>query len=265
MSKPGIETQVEKWLEGRGRWLRSGGDHLVRYLSVMLGNGDQVDELFALLTAEELPDWLYVERDGRRVTQIGLTKWANQAVEYDEVSDDAWAIVGAQHVELAALRRQLAEAHDKLAEHDQLFAELTDPAAVAVPLETVEIAVSPECDHAALEAELRTARQRAAAFESANANKQTVITKLQADLKVARTAERSARRAMKKLANEVNHLMVEYLTLIRTATFSRSDSVLSRMGREHLAACVRLFARLTGSMPEESRQQLKQLERQLSA
>lgn len=266
MSKPGIEVQVEKWLEGRGRWLRSGGDNLVRYLSVMLGNGDQANELLDLLTASELPGWLYTECDGRRVTLIGLTQWrTDQAVEYDEVSNDSWEIVALQYAEIGRLQRQLADARGQLGEYEQLCSQMTDPQVVVLPVtapEPVRLAV---CDHTVLNQELTDARRKGAAFESANANKQEVIAGLQTDLRVAQKAEKSARRAARKVTDESSKVIFGYLELIRMAASSRRDPELAHQGRVHLATFTRMFSRIGGPMPSEMRQRLKQLEQQIGA
>lgn len=197
MSKPGIETQAKKWLEGRGRWLRSGGDNLVRYWSVMLGNGDQVDDLVALLTADDLPDWLYVERDGRRVTLVGLAQWrTDQDVEYDEVSDDAWVIVAVQYAEIARLQQQVETVTTNHRELEELCSELTAPQRQAVssvsshgPMEQLA------CDHATLEQELGEARARAVALDSVNTNNRQVIAGLQGKLRAAGKEIKLVRRA----------------------------------------------------------------------
>lgn len=244
MSKPGIATQVEKWLEGRGRWLRSGGDNLVRYLSVMLGNGDQVDDLVELLAADEQPDWLYVERDGRRVTLIGLAEWrTDQAVEYDEVSDDAWGIVAAQYAEITRLQQLLGAANERGDGFEELCSQLTDPSApTGVVAAIEESAESPVCDHGSLEREVSELRAKVTALDSVNANNQKVITALREGVRKNDRELKAARRSVNTATTQREEVTRAHFELVyMVLRSSDGDGEASDLARRQFMKFANLF------------------------
>lgn len=223
MAKPGIEVQVRKWLEGRRRWLRSGGNHLIRYFSVMLGNNDQVDALTEFFTADTIPDWLYVERDGNRITLVGLSVWRDdQTVESDEIPASVWDMLAQLHVEHARLSKKLSRVEAERDEYHELCQHITDPRhAAPAGVEAAPVAEPVDCECSTLRQKLDTAERKITGLESAGKSNRELIKSLKADRSAAQAAQRTAEQALNVLKRQSRDVLIEQLGLIMQVTNAR--------------------------------------------
>lgn len=271
MSKSGIAAQLKKLLVGRGRGFRAGGENLVRYLSVLIGNGDQVEGLLDMLTADELPDWLYVERDGRRITLIGLTAWrTDEAVTYEEVPSDAdlWSVLGELYGANARLEQQLAAAQGTAREYKELCEQLTDPvgsASLSVPVAADLVAAEP-CNHESLETELGVLRRKVIALTSANASKQALIESQGRERDAANVAKRAAETELESLRRQYSEILIGDLKLtMLVASSRRVDPRVLRLATEQLLQIRPLLSSLNVALPPDVQIYLDELEERLTA
>lgn len=195
MAKPATAAQVEMWLTNRGHWLRSGGDNLLRYLSVMLGHGPQTDKLQALFANP--PEWLHIERDGHRVRLVGLTAWLDQpSIEAEEISADGWDMVAELYIKLDRADRDKGELQADLATAEQVIAEFgqmpVDPPSGA---DSAELAASEEHDCTTCS----SLKRRVVALESVVSNLRGTLGRIRERAKVAEREKRDADRRLGSL------------------------------------------------------------------
>lgn len=175
MSKQGIATQVRVLLEGRGRWLRAGHDNIINYVSMLLGNGPQTDDLLELF--RDVPDWLFVEWVDGQIIRIGLSAWLCQSDIETETTPSSelelWELIGRLHSTVADQGEDLVRLGGDLRAAQHLLDEAgTHTCQPVVQRETVD------CDHGDLEAELAAVQQKLANVTSAQSSLREAYDKL---------------------------------------------------------------------------------------
>jgi hypothetical protein len=167
MTKQGIATQVHTLLEGRGRWLRAGHDNVVNYVSMLLGNGPQTDDLLELF--RNAPDWLFVEWVDGQIARIGLSVWQCQ----DDIETDTTPGSDQELWELILqLRTTVAEQGEKLVslgEDLRAAQQLLDEADEHVCRTVVE-QVQGVCDHGDVINECAELRKKYTRLESSHSS-----------------------------------------------------------------------------------------------
>lgn len=99
---------VVRLLEGRGRWIRSGQENIVKYLSVRAKCGpNRLQELHDLLIAS--PEPLHVEHESGRITRVGLRKWLEDSEVETDLAIDMPKDLEQAYEEIVRLRSEIMD------------------------------------------------------------------------------------------------------------------------------------------------------------
>lgn len=175
MTKQGIATQVHTLLEGRGRWLRAGHDNIVNYVSMLLGNGPQTDDLLELF--HDAPDWLVVDWVDGHIARIGLSAWQCQGdIETDTTpgsDQELWELILQLRATVAEQGEELVGLGGDLRAAQHLLDE-----AGAHECQTVVERVPTVCDHREVVGKLGELRDKHARLESSHSSLRGAFDKL---------------------------------------------------------------------------------------